>query len=92
MADQEDWIAWDNSMKTHIDQLEVKWRHDLYNVLKDSAEIQKLQAKLNDELVKAAEEAEANHKRTVTWIALCWILLTINLGVGVLAYTEIMLP
>lgn len=89
MVDREDWINWDNSMKAHIDQVEVKWRHDLVNALKASSEVQQLQAKLNEDLISAAEEAERNHKRTVIWIALTFVLMVINIGVAVIAIREV---
>lgn len=92
MADREDWVEWDNSMKAHIDQVEVKWRHDLIGVLKNSAEIQQLQAQLNDDLIKAADEAVKKHQRTVIAIGLCFCLMIINLGVAVIAIREVYAP
>jgi len=92
MVDNRDWIDWDNSMKSHIDQIEVKWKNDLVLALEQTARIQQLQTDLNDELIERAEESKRQHQRTAVMVGLCWALLFINLAVAVIAIREVYAP
>ena len=63
MADRQDWIDWDNSMKAHIDQIEVSWKHDISGAFTAQGEINQLLADNVEELIR-------EHKRTRHMIAL----------------------
>jgi hypothetical protein len=92
MVDKEDWINWDNSMKSHIDQVEVKWKNELVLAMEKSAEIDRLQHRFNKELIDEIERQADESKRNTIYIAVCICLLTINLVVGLMAFQEALKP
>lgn len=87
MAEREDWISWDNSMKSYIDQVEVKWKNDAVMALEQQNIINKQQREFDDLVRVAIEEHHAEHQRTKALIGICYCLLFINFVVGFIAFT-----
>jgi hypothetical protein len=85
-AEKEDWINWDNSMKSHIDQVEVKWKNDTIVALEQQLIINKKQNEFNDLVRVAIEEHHAEHRRTKTLIGITFCLFIIDLCVGLIAF------
>ena len=79
MAERQDWIEWDNSMKAHIDQIEVSWKHDITGAFKAQGDINELLADNVAELIR-------EHKRTRHMIALCYILVALDFVLGIAAF------
>lgn len=88
MVDRQDWVSWDNSMKAHIDQVEVKWKNDAVIAMERQAEINRSIHSFNDTVVVAVEDLYAEQRTTKRMIALCGVLMALNFVVGSIALME----
>ena len=88
MVERHDWVEWDNSMKSHIDQIEVKWKNDVVIALEQAAVIERKQTEFNDLVIVAVEESMNEHKRTKALIAICYCLFFIDAFVAVMAFSK----
>ena len=86
MADREDWVSWDNSMKAHIDQVHVAWQNEAVQAMEQQNRINKAQNEFNDLVRVAIEEAYQEHKRTKALIGIAYCLFAIDLCVGLIAF------
>jgi hypothetical protein len=86
MAEREDWLAWDNSMKSHIDQIEVKWKNDAVRALEQQAKINSTMREFNDLVAVAVEDSNRIHQRNTGLIFLCYCLGILNFIVALLAF------
>ena len=88
MVDRQDWVAWDNSMKAHIDQVEVKWKNDALLAMERQAEVNRSIHSFNDTVVVAVEDLYNEQRTTKRMIALCGVLMALNFIVGTIALLE----
>ena len=88
MADRQDWIEWDNSMKAHIDQINVTWKNDQLLMWKDQQAINKAGADFDHAVIGAVEELYQEQQTSRRMIAICGILLCLDLIVGFIAIME----
>jgi len=88
MVDRQDWVSWDNSMKAHIDQVEVKWKNDALLAIERQAEINKSIHSFNDTVVVAVEDLYEQQRTTKRMITMCGILMALNFIVGSIALAE----
>lgn len=86
MVDRQDWISWDNSMKAHIDQIEVKWKNDVVLLAEKQAEVARTQSDINNQIVDNLKELVNEHKRTRNMIALCYMLILVDAILCIAAY------
>ena len=88
MVDRQDWISWDNSMKAHIDQIEVKWKNDALVAIERQQEINRAIHSFNDTVVVAIEEIYEDQRTTKRMVALCGVLMALNFIVGSIALIQ----
>ncbi len=86
MADREDWVDWDNSMKTHIDQIEVKFKTDLVMALEKAGKVNEIQSTINEALVRETQKTYRRHEQTRIMVTVCYVLLILNVIVGAFAF------
>lgn len=89
MADRQDWIDWDNSMKSHIDQIEIKWKNDAVLAIEKQQEINRAIHSFNDTVIVAIEEIYKEQRLNRRMIALCGVLFTLNIVLGFVAFMEV---
>ena len=92
MVDREDWVDWDNSMKAHIDQIEVKFKTDLVMALEKAGKINEIQSTINEALVRETQKTARKHERTRIMITVCYVLIIVNLVAGIIAFQGVYGP
>lgn len=88
MVDRNDWIDWDNSMKTHIDQIEVKWKNDTIRAMEQQQQINKTAAAFDETVIIAFEELYKQSEQNRKGMYYAAILGIINLVIGFVAIME----
>jgi hypothetical protein len=86
MAEREDWLAWDNSMKTHIDQIEVRWKNDAVLAMEKQAKFNQGQNEFNDLVAVAIEDINRTNQRNTGLIFLGYCLGILNFIVAIIAF------
>jgi uridine kinase len=88
MVDRQDWIDWDNSMKAHYDQIDVTWKNDQLLAWKQQQDINRSIHSFNDSVIVAIEELHKEQNQNRRMIAICGILMALNIIVGFIAIME----
>lgn len=88
MVEKNDWIQWDNSLKAHIDTIEVKWKNDAIRAMEQQNQINRKAAEFDDTVIVAIEELYTQSERNRKAMHYAAILGIINLVVGFVAIME----